>query len=90
MIGTSRRHLMRLERGENRPRQALIDRIAEVTGHDVEYFADEDDEEADPAVRQAFHLFVDLVGQINSKTVNPKPAASPLAGKRDGLQTKGV
>src|SRR6185369_3931795 len=48
MIGTSRRHLMRIENGSTqRPRAALLARIAEASGHGLEFFIDEDDEEDD-------------------------------------------
>ena len=37
-IGTSRRHLIRLEKGYNRPRAAMLTRIAEATQTPVETF----------------------------------------------------
>lgn len=46
--GTSRRHVMRLERGDHRPTQAMVKRLASATGKDESFFADSDDEEADP------------------------------------------
>lgn len=45
LIGTSRRHLMRIENGTHTPRPALIERIAEESGHDLAFFLDGDDEE---------------------------------------------
>lgn len=49
LIGTSRRHLMRIENGTHTPRPALIAQIVEATGHDPAFFTDEeDDEESDP------------------------------------------
>lgn len=46
LIGTSRRHVMRIERGDNMPRQALISRIADATGHSEEFFSDDDEEDS--------------------------------------------
>lgn len=49
MIGTTRRHVIRLENGEHRPSAALLGRIAEVTGDSAESFgypSSDDDEEA--------------------------------------------
>lgn len=47
LIGTSRRHMVRIETGAVRqPGPAFVARIAEVTGCPAELFADEDDEEA--------------------------------------------
>jgi len=37
---------MRIERGDHTPRQALIERIAEVTGHEAEFFSDDDEEDS--------------------------------------------
>lgn len=47
-IGTSRRHMIRIEKGQHRPGPRLRARIAEATDQPGEFFADEDDEESDP------------------------------------------
>lgn len=38
LVGTSRQHLIRLEKGWHRPSDALLQRIAESTGQDPDYF----------------------------------------------------
>lgn len=48
-VGTSRRHVMRLERGDHKPTAVLLKRIADATGVHVDELLgtdDEDDEEA--------------------------------------------
>lgn len=45
-VGTSRQHLIRLERGDHRPRPEMITRIAEATGRSVDWFLDP---EVDPS-----------------------------------------
>jgi transcriptional regulator with XRE-family HTH domain len=48
-ILTSRRHVMRLERGDHKPSPPMLDRIAEVTGVSVnDLVGSDDDEESDP------------------------------------------
>ena len=39
-IGTSRQHLIRLERGDHRPRPEMLTRIAEATGRSADWFVD--------------------------------------------------
>lgn len=46
-VGSSRRHLIRLEQGVHRPGPRLAALIAEATGQPQELFSDEDDEESD-------------------------------------------
>lgn len=47
-INTSRRHVMRLERGQHKPSEGMVARIAEVTGAPVrEILGDEDDEDSE-------------------------------------------
>lgn len=38
IVGTSRHHLIRLERGDHRPRLDMLTRIAEATGKPLDYF----------------------------------------------------
>ncbi len=49
-VGTSRHHLIRLEKGQHRPRADMLTRIAEATGHEVQWFLDP---EVDPSPFQA-------------------------------------
>lgn len=53
-VGTSRQHLIKLEKGQHLPGDALAAKLAEATGRTVEYLAgegpDDDDEEPDPAM----------------------------------------
>lgn len=53
--GTSRHHLIRLEKGNHRPRVEMLSRIAEATGRPVDYFLVEEAGEPNPfpADRQA-------------------------------------
>ena len=44
MIGTSRRHMIRLEKGVHRPGPEFVARIAEHTGEPEEFFASDDEE----------------------------------------------
>lgn len=52
LIGTTRRHLIRLEKGWHKPGRELLLRIAESTGKDADSFGytDPDDEEEDPSM----------------------------------------
>src|SRR4051794_4973983 len=45
-IGTSRRHMIRIEKGVHRPGPEFLTRIAEATEQDESFF-DDDDEESD-------------------------------------------
>lgn len=46
LADTSRRHLIRLEKGEHKPLRPLLVRIAEATGKPLEFFDDDDEEDA--------------------------------------------
>ncbi len=39
-VGTSRQHLIRLERGAHRPRPEMLTKIAEATGRSADWFVD--------------------------------------------------
>lgn len=52
-VGTSRHHLIRLERGDHRPRVGMLERIAEATGKSVDYFLVEEAGEPNPFPGQA-------------------------------------
>ena len=47
-VGTSRQHLIRLEKGLHRPRPEMVSRIAEATGRPVDYFLVEEAGEPNP------------------------------------------
>lgn len=50
-VGTSRQHLIRLEKGAHVPREGMLARIAEATGQPLSFFegaTEDDDEESDP------------------------------------------
>lgn len=42
--------------------------VARALGIEAAALAEDDDEEADPAMREAFQLFVDLMGRIQAKS----------------------
>jgi len=42
LVGTSRQHLIGLEKARHRPRLDMLSRIAEATGRQVEWFLDPD------------------------------------------------
>jgi transcriptional regulator with XRE-family HTH domain len=46
VVGTSRQHLISLEKGKHRPRLEMLMRIAEATGREVDWFLDP---EVDPS-----------------------------------------
>lgn len=48
LIGTSRRHMIRLERGQHLPGGPLRDRIVDFTQTEEQILSADDDEEADP------------------------------------------
>lgn len=47
-VGTSRHHLIRLERGDHRPRLDMLQRIATATGKPLDYFLVEEAGEPNP------------------------------------------
>jgi transcriptional regulator with XRE-family HTH domain len=53
LAGTSRHHLIRLERGDHRPRVEMLAKIAEATGKPVEYFLVEEAGEPNPFPAEA-------------------------------------
>lgn len=48
IVGTSRHHLIRLERGDHRPREEMLTRIADATGKPLDYFLVEEAGEPNP------------------------------------------
>lgn len=59
MVGTSRQHLIRLEKGQHKPRPDMVVRIAQATEQPVELFVDED-EEGEPPVQLRVPMVVAL------------------------------
>ncbi len=45
-VGTSRQHLIKLEKGKHRPRAEMLVRIADATGREIDWFVDP---EVDPS-----------------------------------------
>jgi transcriptional regulator with XRE-family HTH domain len=45
-VGTSRSHLIKLEKGKHRPRAEMLVKIADATGRDIDWFVDP---EVDPS-----------------------------------------
>jgi len=80
-VGTTRRHMIRLENGEHLPSALLRDRIAEAVGDERGEIraADEDDEEAAmPLNPDEFALLGDLFSRLGA-TLRPEAAARELA-----------
>ena len=49
IVGTSRRHMMRLEKGQHAPKEPMRQKLGEALDQDPDFFTlDEDDEESDP------------------------------------------
>lgn len=65
-VGTSRQHLIRLEKGIHHPKPEMLSRIAEALGCTVEDLADADDEESDPVgdLMDALMRVIDLRTQV--------------------------
>lgn len=55
LVGTSRQHLIKLEKGQHLPSDQMLDRIAEATGKTVEFFTDGDDDEESDAMAELLH-----------------------------------
>lgn len=76
-IGTSRRHMIRIEKGQHRPGPALRARIAEATEQPEAFFEDEDDEESDPVLTLDQFLERRVRQWMReSQAANAEPAAS--------------
>ena len=52
-VGTTRRHMIRLENGEHLPSAALRDRIVEATGAESGSIQSSDDDDEDPSLRRS-------------------------------------
>jgi transcriptional regulator with XRE-family HTH domain len=60
LVGTSRQHLIRLEKDLHTPREGMVRRIAEATGQPMSFFEseDDDDEESDLSLDDLLRLRV--------------------------------
>lgn len=74
-IGTSRRHMIRIEKGLHRPGPEFRARIADATEQPPEFFSDDDDEESSPMPLSAAEF--DLLGDL-MKRLGPTLASRPL------------
>lgn len=61
-VGTSRRHLIKLEHGMHRPGPEMLAKIAEATGQPLELSGDDEDDES--AMREKAELFDALAGRV--------------------------
>jgi transcriptional regulator with XRE-family HTH domain len=78
LVGTSRQHLIKLEKGQHAPREETLRRIAVATGKSVSFFlADENDEEdeAEPVA-----LLIQAIRALVRDEVRAQPAASRSVG----------
>lgn len=64
-VGTTRRHMIRLENGEHLPSGMLRDRIAEATGHPAETLQSADDED-EPSLRRSLSDDLHRLAQVAS------------------------
>lgn len=79
-VGTSRHHLIRIEKGMHLPRPDLLAKIAEATGKPESFFTSDDDDEdpsSMPAARDLGDLFEQLLAPIVDARVNAILAARP-------------
>jgi transcriptional regulator with XRE-family HTH domain len=73
-INTSERNIVRWETGKNPPRVSTVAALAEATGHSVEYFlGDEDDEEA-AGMGLVADLMIALDRYVDAKLALRQPA----------------
>lgn len=66
-VGTTRRHMIRLENGEHLPSTVLRDRIADVIGDaggEIKAADDDDEESSMPLNRDEFELLGDLMARL--------------------------
>jgi transcriptional regulator with XRE-family HTH domain len=75
-VGTTRQHLIRLEKGAHMPRPAMLARIAEATDRDTDWFESDDDEESDPV--SDLYAAVRRVVRAEMKSATPTIDATVL------------
>lgn len=68
LVGVSRRHYIRLENGEQRPRGSLRDRIVEITGTEEKIESDDDEEED---VLTVLYAFIKRTQKLRRDTGDP-------------------
>lgn len=76
-VGTSRQHLIRLEKNVHRPQPDMLQRIATATGYDLDFFTgaakavdpNEDDEESDMAGHLLLALRQIIAAEVNRRVV---------------------
>src|SRR5688500_16568905 len=66
-IGTSRRHMIRIEKGQHVPRPALLARIAEETGQPIALLNGGDDDEEDESDSVALALVTALMQRLDEQ-----------------------
>jgi transcriptional regulator with XRE-family HTH domain len=69
-IATSRRHMIRIEKGKHQPGPVFRARIAEATEQPVAFFEDEDDKEGDLPVTVTVTLDYDLLAAAVKRNEN--------------------
>lgn len=89
-VGTSRQHLIKLEKGQHLPGEAMIARIADATDKPVEYFESEDDEESDQVPRTMLDLAVALRDVLAEVVRNSNEPSGSLAEATLGSRPKGA
>jgi transcriptional regulator with XRE-family HTH domain len=78
-IGTSRRHIMRLERGDHRPGRPMLTRIAAVTGREAKWIdpdAKEEDMQIASALLELLRMHVRDLVRVELELQRGRPAAS--------------
>ncbi len=71
--GTTRRHVMRIEKGQHKPRPDLVARIAEATDQQPTFFSAngaDDDEESDPVAVELVRALMKRVDEKVEAAVN--------------------
>lgn len=71
--GTTRRHLIRIERGDHVPRVDLMQRISELTGEPIERLSGDDDEEEAAQVTVTFTGSANVVADLMARLKVPVP-----------------
>lgn len=96
IVGTSRQHLIRLEKGIHRPKPDMLARIAAAVNVDAEMIDPpqngdgDDDEEASRVKRErALRLYDDLKALFADIVHNSNEPSGPLAGTTLGSQPNG-
>lgn len=84
-VGTSRQHLIKLEKGQHLAGETMVARIAEATGKPMAFFAADDDEESDPvadlfdALRRTVEAAVDArIAAVTARSDLPLALAAAL------------